>query len=1521
MKKRLFSLLLAAVMIFGLLPVGALAETSGKCGNDLTWSLNDSVLTISGTGEMNSYSGIFKAPWHSERLQIKSVVLESGVTSIGNNAFIDCSVLTDISIPEGVTSIGSKAFDSCVSLTGAVIPEGVTSIGDKAFENCVNILSVSIPGSVGSIGNKIFGNCASLADIAISEGVTSIEENAFSTCYNLKSVAIPKSMTSIGANAFSGCMKLESVYISDVAAWCSLSFGGLSSNPLYYADKLYLNGEQLTELVIPEGVTSICKDAFNNCGTLTSVTIPKSVTSIGADAFSGCEGIENVYISDIAAWCAISFGNSGSNPLRYADNLYLNNKKVTSLIIPDGVTEIADYAFYGGGFESVTFPKEIVSVGTDAFNECDELKYVFISDLAAWCGISFKNGTANPLYYADDMYQGIRKLKNLVIPDSVTVIQSYAFYGGGFESITIHENVTDIGANAFGACTGLKEISYNAAEAACSPEAFGNAGSDDSGVDVSFGANVKKLPANMFNSLSRPNIRNVIFAGNAPTVGDNAFAWTVATAYYPYGNETWTDKVRQLNYGNGVFVWKAYSDAKVKSKECTIRKSVYVSGEELDTSGIVFRIERDDGCVEAYDYSSGYITLGKYNTTAAGWHSVSATCKDVKTNLKYYVHSTKTVIPDRAEYPESSHDYENSLNKTYSYSIKNAISFKVSFSEATAVAENDSIHVNGTKYTGTELAGKTLELTGDTLKIRLDSDKSGTAYGFSIDKIEAVCIDHSYTASVTAPTCTEKGYTTHTCSCGDSYKDNTVPALGHDYVNGKCSRCGAVEALRIKTQPKSITTGVGTVKFSVTASGYGLTYQWQYSADSGKTWTDSGATSAMTANYSVSAREEISGYKYRCQIKDADGKSVTSSTATLTVVPEITKQPTDLEAVSGTTGKFSITVNGNELTYQWQYSTDGGKTWTNSGATSANTATFSVSAREEIDGYKYRCKVSNSCGKSVTSNVVTLTVVWGISKQPSDLKAVSGTIAKFSVAAEGEGLTYQWQYLRPNSEAWTNADTTSAKTATLAVNAREVINGYKYHCVVCDASGKSVTSSAATLTIVPEITKQPMDISVVSGTTGKFSIAVNGDELTYQWQYSTDGGKTWADGAAASANAATFSVSAHETMDGCKYRCRVTNSCGNSVTSDAATLTVVWGITKQPSDLRAKSGTTGIISITAAGNGLSYQWQYQKTGSSEWTDSTAKSAKTETFSVNVRSEINGYKYRCRVTNSNGNTVTSNVVTLTVTAAITKQPTDLKAASGTTGKISVTADGVGLSYQWQYQKKGSSSWINSTAKSAKTATLSVSAREAINGYKYRCVVNDANGGSVTSSTVTLSVTAQISKQPTDLKAKSGTTGKISITASGEGLSYQWQYQKKGSSTWTNSTAKSAKTATFSVSVRSAINGYKYRCQVTNSCGNTVTSKVVTLTVTPAITKQPANLKAKNGTTGKISITADGVGLTYRWQYLKPGSKTWTNSGATSGKTATLSVSVRTAINGYKYRCIVKDSAGNSITSSTATLTVK
>lgn len=186
-------------------------DLSGVCGDNLTWTLSsDGVLTISGTGKMTSFS-YGSAPWHSKCTAIKSVIIESGVTSIGSGAFADCSNLTDISIPETVTSIEPGAFLFCASLESVSIPNGVTTIEVETFVACTSLTSVNIPNSVTEISEGAFAECIALTEITLPESLKKINNNAFIGCTALTSITIPKNVENVGRRAFDACTSLASI--------------------------------------------------------------------------------------------------------------------------------------------------------------------------------------------------------------------------------------------------------------------------------------------------------------------------------------------------------------------------------------------------------------------------------------------------------------------------------------------------------------------------------------------------------------------------------------------------------------------------------------------------------------------------------------------------------------------------------------------------------------------------------------------------------------------------------------------------------------------------------------------------------------------------------------------------------------------------------------------------------------------------------------------------------------------------------------------------------------------------------------------------------------------------------------------------------------------------------------------------------------------------------------------------------------------------------------------------------------
>ena len=217
--------------------------------------------------------------------------IKYNVTSIGWCAFESCSNPITVSIPNSVTSM-DIAFYNCRGLTSITIPNSITSIKDRTFMYCTGLTSIEIPNSITSIGDMVFYGCYRLTSITIPNSVKTIGESAFANCFDrslqigLTSVTIGNGVTSIGKKAFEKCPIINSVYITDIAAWCGIDFEDLYSNPLSNrALPLFINDKEITDLVIPEGVTSIGKYAFYDCTGLTSVTIPNSVTEIGEEAF------------------------------------------------------------------------------------------------------------------------------------------------------------------------------------------------------------------------------------------------------------------------------------------------------------------------------------------------------------------------------------------------------------------------------------------------------------------------------------------------------------------------------------------------------------------------------------------------------------------------------------------------------------------------------------------------------------------------------------------------------------------------------------------------------------------------------------------------------------------------------------------------------------------------------------------------------------------------------------------------------------------------------------------------------------------------------------------------------------------------------------------------------------------------------------------------------------------------------------------------------------------------------------
>ena len=358
------------------------------------------------------------------------------------------------------------------------------------------------------------------------------------------------------------------------------------------------------------------------------------------------------------------------------------------------------------------------------------------------------------------------------------------------------------------------------------------------------------------------------------------------------------------------------------------------------------------------------------------------------------------------------------------------------------------------------------------------------------------------------------------------------------------------------------------------------------------------------------------------------------------------------------------------------------------------------------------------------------------------------------------------------------------------------------------------------------ITSQPTTQKVTAGSTATFAVEAVGIDLSYQWQTKTSSSGSWKDCTFDGSQTATMSVPATTARNGYYYRCVITDGNGESLTTDIVRLYVL-GVKTQPATQKVKAGATAKFTVSATGSGKTYQWQTKTSSSGSWKNCTFTGSKTATMSVSATTARNGYYYRCKITDDAGNVVYTNTVRLYV-LSIKTQPTTQKVKAGSTAKFTVSATGSGLTYQWQTKTSSSGSWKNCTFTGSKTATMSVSATTARNGYYYRCKITDSAGNVTYTNTVRLYVLG-IKTQPTSKTVKSGNTAKFTVSATGSGLTYQWQTKTSSSGSWKNCTFTGSKTATMSVSATTARNGYYYRCKITDSAGNVVYTNTVKLTV--------------------------------------------------------------------------------------------
>ena len=790
--KRVLVIALSLTLVLGLglaLVMPTKAVTSGTCGDNLTWTLtDDGVLTISGTGEMDDY---FEggAPWYGYADGITSVVIETGVTSIGGEAFCDCTALTSVTVGSDVTKIGTQAFYGCTSLREIVVPDSVTDFGaliwnrcdnlecitlpytgtnenalanilgtvslktvilsdacteiaDEAFKFWENLTTVVMGKNVRSIGDSAFYRCTGLTEIRIPQGVTDIGEYAFAQCTGLTEIVVPNSVERIGWCAFIDCENLTTITIPFVG-------GGTEENGQFYDIFGMKVPDHLRTVILLDGCTRIPYSAFNGCDKLETIVLPNGVVSIGASAFYNCTGLTSVNIPETVT-------QIGNQAFYYCSGL-------TGIVIPDSVVAIGAYAFCDcTGLETLTLGSGLQSIGNQAFSYCTSLTEIVIPDNVTSMGnhafsdctnltnVTIGSGLADMATVESFVFANCSSLTTVVIREGVTAIPSYLFMGcTELKNITIPASMKHIG-TAFEDCAKLEHILYMGSAHQWSQIA----------IDTQYNtANKYLLAAKRHDCCTGQEIVDGVCA-------------RCACASHQFADEVTEPTCTEQGY---------------TTSTCTLCGEVcvkdYVPIRHTKGAGVV----TDPTCTEKgyTTYTCALCDEQFQDDFVDPRHSYQKTVKEPTCEQAGYTYY----------YCSCGHNYKEDPVDALGHNYEDKVTAPTCTDEGYTFYQCTRCGDGGVKDQKPALEHDyKKEVTAPTCTGQGHTHYSCQRCGNEFDGDYVDPVGHQYQAVTTAPTCSEQGYTTYTCHCGHSYIDNYVNAVGHNTVNmvydiGKESTC------------------------------------------------------------------------------------------------------------------------------------------------------------------------------------------------------------------------------------------------------------------------------------------------------------------------------------------------------------------------------------------------------------------------------------------------------------------------------------------------------------------------------------------------------------------------------------------------------------------------------------------------------------------------------------------------------------------------------------------------------------